>query len=148
MFLVLKIESRNLKTLKKFLLYLKTLKINFIIKQKNNKTKKKLLSILKSPHVNKKAQEQFEYKTFSYLIKIKTFCIKKFIVFMKKTQVKLFSDLKFKTTFYLNKYSHKNNINTILDPDKFTIIKSKQKKNIKNYLKIYDIYGEFNLKNV
>jgi ribosomal protein S10 len=63
---------------------------NFSIQ--NLPTKKKRLTLLKSPHVNKKAKEQFElkiYKTAIYINNIKTKNFLKFLIFNKPKNIKL-----------------------------------------------------------
>ena len=68
MFINIKISSKNKKSLQNFLKVFelfcekKNLKSNTFIKYFSQKQKtSNIYTILKSPHVNKKAQEQFEY---------------------------------------------------------------------------------------
>ena len=60
MFIILSIYSKNLNSLTNFLKFF-------------------FLSVLKSPHVNKKSQEQFEYYIYTKQLKIHVFQIAKFL---------------------------------------------------------------------
>ena len=70
MFFTINLYSKNLNSINKFLNFFgnktikKKLKINFFTSRYQKPVKKKILTILKSPHVNKKAQEQFEYRIY------------------------------------------------------------------------------------
>lgn len=164
------IQSKNKQSIKKFSLFLTkilTIEFNAIVKLFRKKNRKKILTILKSPHVNKSAQEQFEFRTYSrkYLI----FSPQQFkcLLFLKKSQKDLFADvgLKFVWTrnsivsksiktqlFNLNHYSitkpteRTQNINPSefrklsIHNSKFNILEK-----IAQFLKVLDIYGELNL---
>ena len=123
---------------------------NSLKKQFKNKKNKKKIVILKSPHVNKQAQEQFEYHMFSKQIKIYSFHILKFLIFLKKIQLKLFPDIKFKISFYFLKDLKKIKLKTF-SPDTFlyylynkkNLTSKNTQKITKIYLKLLDLYGEF-----
>jgi ribosomal protein S10 len=129
------------------------------------KKKKKIITILKSPHVNKNAQEQFEYVFFSHQFNMYSPAhIYVFFNFIKKTRLSLFSDVKFKLKFIINPILLKKKQANIFNPNNFilsfykncinsnkTIMNSKKKKiklnknkkkNTSFYLKTFDIYGE------
>jgi ribosomal protein S10 len=55
-----------------------------------------LVSILTSPHVNKKAQEQFKIKMYSLQLKVKTFELLKFIILFKRLSVNLLPNINLK----------------------------------------------------
>nr|YP_009115283.1 ribosomal protein S10 [Berkeleya fennica]AJA05804.1 ribosomal protein S10 [Berkeleya fennica] len=63
------VQSRNRKSISTFFPFflssIQNLNFNIIQKYFEKKRKKKILTILKSPHVNKKAQEQFEFRYYS-----------------------------------------------------------------------------------
>jgi ribosomal protein S10 len=149
MFINLKISSKNKESLKKFLkvflFFCKKNKINFFIKYFSQKQKTHIFTILKSPHVNKKAQEQFEYRLFSKQLNIFSFQILKFIITLKKIQTKLFPDIKIKIKFILNtKKLNKYKI-TSLAPKNFNLCMFENKNHhlkIEPYLKLLDMYGE------
>lgn len=152
MFINLYIYSKNRHSLIKFLDFFfkvaekKVLKIKIFSVFYKSKKEKTHFSILRSPHVNKKSQEQFEYCLFTKQIKIYSFQFFKLLFFLKELQITLFPDVKFKIKFLLNKNLHQNR--KILNPDKFllkncqkvTYIKTKRITN--TYLKLFDVYGE------
>ena len=93
------ITSRNKNSIYNFFLFFNrtsssTLNARVIYCQKN--LKKKRLTILKSPHVNKKAQEQFEYRLFKKQFRIEVTKIFKYLIFLKKLNYNLFSDIHIK----------------------------------------------------
>ena len=164
----LTIISKNKTTLINFFKFFankKLININFLQKYFKNKTKKKFLTILKSPHINKSAQEQFEMRFFSK--KTTIYSPKNFqsLIFLKKIKLNIFPDIKIKIKFFANK---KLKIKTqLLNPNNFQLnyydsfIKQssyvnshqfiKKPKNdkppirqIDNFLKILDSYGEVN----
>jgi len=85
MFIIIFIYSKNLNSLTNFLKFFYRLKKNKVIKikfhstQSQRKKKFSFFSTLKSPHVNKKSQEQFEYNKHSKKLKICVFQITKFL---------------------------------------------------------------------
>lgn len=169
----LTIVSKNKNTLKHFLKFFKNNEIinfNFIQTYFQNKNKKKLLTLLKSPHVNKSAQEQFETRLFSN--KVTIYSTKNFqsLIFLKKIKISLFPDIKIKIKFFVNKNLESKTQKQLLNPNNFKIAYFKnivrkqtyntiscklkkmynnEKKTIKqtnSLLKIFDTYGELNLK--
>lgn len=128
------INSKNQKSLFKFVDFLnKNLVINFNYLKKSikKKTGKKVITILKSPHVNKKAQEQFEIRLFSKQLKIDTTQTLKLLVFLKKINIYLFPDINIKIKFY-GSINKKNLLQKkILNPDNLNV-----KKVIKTYKNI------------
>ena len=96
----------------------------------NKKLKRVVISVLKSPHVNKTAQEQFEYKIFKGKLFFKSKNFLRILLLLKKFSNNLFSDVNIKVCF---------------------ITKPKESLHLKNYhltkinssyLKIADINGE------
>lgn len=115
--------SKNKKSLNNFLKFLEhDLKIQQI--QKSTKyikrdTKKKRITVLKSPHVNKSAQEQFEYRVYSLGISFYSSRVKKNLVLLKKVKNQLFPDIKIKIKGILK--IKQNFIRKMtLNPDNFT----------------------------
>ncbi len=156
--------SKNKKSLDKaFFFYLHH---NIITKSFLKKRKKQFFTILKSPHINKTAQEQFDILTFSRQLTIYPTKSLKFLFFLKKMNLnlfssvklkiklvihnkkgrelhtKLFNPIKYKLNILLNK-NISNNYNLIKET-KFNNINDTTKK-IKSFLKILDIYGELNI---
>lgn len=148
MFFTINIQSKNLKSLNKFLMILnnenffKKLHIKFFkIMHKSNKTKK-VLTILKSPHVNKSAQEQFEHITY----KKNVICFSEqpflFILVLKSLRFKHFSDIsvliKFNSDTIKAKTILKNNIDFL-----FLKLNPEKKNHLIEYLKMIELNGEF-----
>jgi ribosomal protein S10 len=67
--------------------------IKLFVKLLRNQKKTIHFSILKSPHVNKKAQEQFGYTVFKKSILIDEVISLHFIILIKKLFSTLFSDM-------------------------------------------------------
>lgn len=152
--------SKNKQSLIKFLFFLiNNTKTNFIIyKYFKKEEKKKIISVLKSPHVNKKAQDQFEFKYYASQFILLFYNSPKCLINLKKMKNLLFSDVEIRTTFVLTQNFLKTKI---FDPRNYIIkncsceIKFKNKnykkyklrviKKVKNYLKIFDCYGELSL---
>ena len=137
MIIKLNLKSKNIKSLKYFLFLIQEFhktydsqSLKFITIKK---VKKVLFSVLKSPHVNKRAQEQFEYKIFTCRIAIYTQNYLKVLLLIKTLHENFFSDILIKVSFVL--------VNKNLSP------KFQFKKIDSNYLKFADIYGENLLKN-
>ena len=141
MFINIYISSKNLSSLKIFTSFIfklvnnKKLISKGSIKSFQLKNTKKIFTVLKSPHVNKTAQTQLEYRVY-------------------KKQLTIFSNIPFKVLFFL-KYVHENSFADVA-------VKLKLNTNFKNitknfspnnncdtklYLKYLDICGEFNFKN-
>lgn len=85
MFIIVSIYSKNLSSLTNFLKFFYRLKKNKIFKLKfytvqSQKNKNfSFFSTLQSPHVNKKSQEQFEYRVHNKKLKIHVSQIAKFL---------------------------------------------------------------------
>jgi ribosomal protein S10 len=98
------IRSLDKITIDLYLFYIKAIlkKINFnILSVQYLPIKKKRISILKSPHVNKKAVDQFEYKLYRVLLTFTIFLkpnqsIVSFFLINKPKNIKV--TLKYKST--------------------------------------------------
>ena len=96
------VTSRNKQSLSNFLIFVHTIFNDSLIhklRKKNNK--KKVITVLKSPHVNKSAQEQFEFRTFSVQLSLLFHGISTDIVILKNIKAKLFPDVKLRLKFSL-----------------------------------------------
>ena len=167
--------SKNKESLKNFFkfqkrsLEIQQFQIPFCYK-KNKKTKQKI-SVLKSPHVNKTAQEQFELKTYSITIIVKSYKVQKYILLLKKIKNQLFPDVKIKIKSHFSiKNTEIHLKDKFINPNKFTFkilkfnftkqvlsfkelktyrkINNNLNKNLLektvNSLKIFDYCGDFN----
>lgn len=132
--------SKNKNSLNSaFLFFFKTSNLNFNIVKKyfQKKTDKHFLTILKSPHVNKKAQEQFEIRIYSKQLSIYSPKKLKYLFFLKKIQENLFSDVKLKIKFSITEKKQNNLRFTTFNPDNFKLNINKnftsQKNNLQNF---------------
>lgn len=153
--------SKNKKSIEKFMNFFS--KNNTIHKYLPRKNKRQILTILKSPHINKKAQEQFESKIYSKQIDCSLIDNVDQLIFTKKIKNALFSDIQVKIKNTNNKTFIKKNKNFTFCPKNFDLeiyfkyenknaalqylkknktIKTNIEK-IKNLIKIYNVYGEF-----
>ena len=168
------IFSKNKKTLQNFLIFLKQklpiLKLNTITKYNTKKNQHKKITILKSTHINKTAQERYEYKTYVLNVKTNTFKPFKYLLFFKKLKNNSFPTIKIKIestiknkrlnikTNYLNLKNYQLKLNIIKNLQQWESKKCKNKKKINhlnlysnltektlNYLKITDCFGEFQI---
>lgn len=157
------IKSKNKNSINNFITFFNKNKFDIIQKYSHKKTKKKRLTILKSPHVNKKAQEQFESRMFKKQLTIQITKSYKYLIFLKKLNYNLFPDISIKIQYRKNlkllplQIFYPNNFKF----NKYVILKNlnvknlnQQKQNKKLHtnlitkktnflLKIFDIYGQF-----
>ena len=157
MYLELRVTSKNKQSIKNFLYFFfeKNL-INIILNKFNKKNKIKKFTILKAPHVNKTAQEQFEYRLIVNKVNWYVFKTLKFLILIKNIQNNLFSDIKIEINiiccninkkiktklFSPDKYKNNNTyLNQIL-PKLVKRIKHKKPRRNSKYLKMFDIFGE------
>merc|ERR1712084_118009 len=102
MFIKLSIKAKRKKSLLFFLYVLN--KFNQINKLKliSKKKFKKRFTVLKSPHVNKNAQEQFEFNLFSIDIAISKFQLSKLLIILKKIKNNFCYDIHIKIEFLID----------------------------------------------
>tara|TARA_B110000908_G_C10059460_1_gene359921 strand:- start:57 stop:515 length:459 start_codon:yes stop_codon:yes gene_type:complete len=150
MFVIIDIYSKNYKSLKNFLsvfndeTIIKKLKISILKNKAKKPLKKKVITVLKSPHVNKTAQEKFEYRVYKERVKCFVPQILLLLIFIKKIKLNSFSDIKFKlnfiSSFNIEEIKIKNNINI----NNFSLVHKEL--NLIKYLKLLTISGEYLLK--
>ena len=139
------VYGKNKKTIDNFLIFLKkTPQQNFQILKKQSKITR--FSVLKSPHINKKAQEHFQFIQFCISLSFVTTQLKKKLLFLKKIKNQLFPDLKvvIKGT-YLGKTKSINffspNDTIIYNQKKVKLTFKFLLKKSLFYLKVLDYYG-------
>ena len=144
-----KVVSNNPNSIQKlflFFFYNKKIRYNKIKKYFQKKKKKKILTILKTPHVNKTAQEQFEYRIYSKQITMYSSQGFQYLVFLKKISVNLWPEIKIKIKIDMNQSSEKQI--AILNPThlKRDFFKGDNRENLKlktkSMIEAFDIYGE------
>merc|ERR1712157_596531 len=97
---------------------------------KRKKKRKNIITILKSPHVNKKAQTQFQRVTYATIGKYFSWEKRKSIIYLKKFKDNLFPGLKLKIekTFCVKDNSKRTFNNKILLIKKSTFLPFSVKK--------------------
>ena len=149
MFVNIFISSKNRLSLNASLIFiLKSLgdirtKTSFSAFQHSKPTTIKRITVLKSPHVNKKAQEQFESRTYKTQVSLYTAQTLKFLKILKKIQFKLFADVNIKIRVAISDRKFNFKSRKKLNPNEFFSKKKNSKKLKTNcYLKLLDMYGE------
>lgn len=105
-------------------------------KQFPKKTKQKKLTILKSPHVNKKAQEQFEIRIFRRQLTTQSIKNFKYLILLKNLSFKLFSDINIILKYNIKKKSDRKLNLKIFTPENFKLDKFFYFKNYNIKLKL------------
>ena len=144
------LSSNNKESIKLFFLfcfYNKNLDLFLIKYYLQKKHENKILTILKSPHIDKKAQEQFEKKIFVKNLSLYSRKLPKYLLFLKKIRNFIFSDVHLKVKFNVKNKNDKN-LFCDLDQLKLNIFQNvlplkKNSEKINNLIKTMDIYGEF-----
>ena len=165
------ITSRNKNSINDFLLFFnknKFYNLNVIKKCFQKRIEKKKLTILKSPHVNKRAQEQFESRLFKKQLTVKTTKNLKYLIYIKRLGYDLFPDINirlkyiinnkdilklglkifnpnyFKMNKYYNFIGNNFNVQRLSQlKKKLFLLKLLLVKKANHTLKIFDLYGEF-----
>lgn len=169
MFFYLKVSCKDKKILEKFTrVFTKIKSLPIFVKPFPKHEKRKFITILKSPHVNKTAQEQFEYRFFSKHFLVFSVKPQIFFLLFKKLKNLSFSGIKLEvkgvfeknmTNKYILKLVNPDNV-VLQKPDSVEISfkKEKTKNEIsklsinnpdlsKKYIQLFDSYGELYLKN-
>ena len=154
MFVNIYVYSKNYVSLKTFLNFFfkvcndKNLKTYFVLIQHSKPKVIKKFTVLKSPHVNKKAQEQFEFRLYKNQLSIYSYQHLKLLTILKKIQAKLFADIKIKVQFVFNYKKFEKEKKEKFNPNKvFSKKKCGNKSKTNIYLKLLDIHGEIHFKN-
>lgn len=150
MFIIIDIYSKNYNSLISFFeTFLNKNVCNklklIILKSSLQKRKKKTkFTVLKSPHVNKTAQEQFEYRIYKKQLKCFAFQSVLFLMFLKQVKFYLFSDIKIKVNIVNNYNNSRKKLQNKFNVDNYHLNLSKS--NFITYLTVFGMYGEVALK--
>jgi len=173
MFFYLKVSCKDKSILKKFISFFTKIKsLPIFIKPFPKHEKRKFITILKSPHVNKTAQEQFEYRFFSKHFLIFSFKPLIFFLLLKKLKNFSFSGIKLEVKGLFEKSKTQKYALKLISPDNIVLQNvhlnqksfKKNKKRYatsklvlndynfestlsKKYIQLFDSYGEIYLKN-
>ena len=138
MFVYLSVKTKNIST---FYYYFNSIFFKFnryvLILKQFKKKKKKIITVLRSPHVNKKSKESFEYCMFSIELLLYVVDLNIFINELCKIRNNIFLDVNVKIKLLHLKLRKLKSLNHFLVKK---CISSK-------YLKLLDIVGETNLNN-
>jgi hypothetical protein len=138
MFVYLSVKTKNIST---FYYYFNSIFFKFnryvLILKQFKKKKKKIITVLRSPHVNKKSKESFEYCMFSIELLLYVVDLNIFINELCKIRNNIFLDVNVKIKLLHLKLRKLKSLNHFLVKK---CISSK-------YLKLLDIVGEINLNN-
>ena len=169
MFFYLKVSCKDKKILEKFTrIFTKIKSLPIFIKPFPKYEKRKFVTILKSPHVNKTAQEQFEYRFFSKHFLVFSMKPQIFFLLLKRLKNFSFSGIKLEVKGVFEKNITNKYILKLVNPDNIVLQtsylnqKSFRKEKTKNkdfkfvisnldlskkYIQLFDSYGEIYLKN-
>ena len=144
MFFQLKVAAKDKKVLKVFLNFFSALqKTSSTWTIVSNSINKNVITILKSPHVNKTAQEQFEYRIYTKKILINSYKPFLFLLTLKKIKGLSFPGLSIKVTGMPDKENKFGNTLTLLNPKNFNLPVDKT---FFKYVQLFDCHGEMLLK--
>ena len=160
MFFNLKVSTKDKKVLENFVQFLSKLDASLVmIKNFPKQKKRKFITILNSPHVNKTAQEQFEFRFYSNYFLVSSLKPFSFFLLLKKIKNFGFSGVKLEVQGLLNEKGYHKRILKSLNPDLVSLnIKNDsiflsdkkvigEKASKKKYIQLFDCYGEVCLKN-
>lgn len=155
MFFYISASSKDKKVLKKFSSFLYKLEASTLtLKYFSRQKKRKFITILKSPHVNKTAQEQFEYRFYKKQFLISSFKPLTFLFFLKKIKNVSFSGLNLQVKGIASLKGKNMQLLKLVNPDNFVLNeRSKNLRNVsfltddslKEYIRLFDCYGELYL---
>ena len=152
MFFYVKVFSKDNNDLKSFFRFLNQLANSpIILKHFSKQKKRKFVTILKSPHVNKTAQEQFEFRFYHKEFLVDSFKPLTFFLLLKRLKNLSFPGLKIKVTGLLNSNKKNKSFLRAVNPDnivlnhKFSKVTSISQR---SYIPLFDCYGELYLKNL
>jgi len=159
MFLHIKITAKDRKVLKDFGQFISKLQLTSnSLRSLSKRNLRKFITVLKSPHVNKTAQEQFEFRIYTTEFVISSFKPMTLLLILKKINNLSFSGLNLKIKGLFKENTRKKL--TALNPDrvhlntteKFNPLSHVNSSSIQNslplkrYIQLFDCYGEIALK--
>lgn len=145
MFFQLQVLAKDKKVLELFVKFFLTLqKASSTWKVVFNSKKRDVITVLKSPHVNKTAQEQFEYRVYSKKIIINSFKPSIFLLVLKKIKSFSFPGISLKVIGVSNKSNKMSKTLELFNPKNFYLVNSS--KCFSKYIQLFDCQGEILLK--
>jgi ribosomal protein S10 len=156
MFFYLKVSSKDKKVLEKFVQFLSKLEnSSTVLKHFAKQKQRKFITILKSPHVNKTAQEQFEFRFYSKQFLINSLKPLTYFLFLKKIKNASFPGIKLELKGLFSKFEENKMLLKLANPDNI-ITQNKRDLKISNqlkffqtkYIQLFDCYGEMRVKSM
>jgi len=145
MFFQLQILAKDKKVLELFInFFLSLQKASSTWKVVFNSKKRDVITVLKSPHVNKTAQEQFEYRVYSKKIRINSFKPSIFLLVLKKIKSFSFPGISLKVIGVCNKSNKLSKTLKLFDPKNLYLANGS--KCFSKYIQLFDCQGEIILK--
>ena len=159
MFFHIKVSAKDKKVLENFGQFISKLQLTSnSLRLLSKRNLRKFVTVLKSPHVNKTAQEQFEFRVYTKEFIISSFKPLTLFLILKKINDSSFSGLNLKIESLFKQNSKKKLI--ALDPDNVNLntvekfnplvpsdLSSSQSFSLsKRYIQLFDCYGEMVLK--
>jgi len=125
--------------------------LNLLISHSPKQQIRKFITVLKSPHVNKSAQEQFEYRIYTKKLSVNSPQALKFFSIIKKVKNVSFPGVDLKVKGVFEKKKEFKNLLHCMNPDNLNIdfFQTALKQNhlkITKYIQILDCYGEYSAK--
>jgi hypothetical protein len=120
-----------------------------VIKYVPKQQKRKFVTILKSPHINKTAQEQFEFRHYSKEFIVNSVKPLTFFLIIKKLKNLSFSGLKLEVKGLFNFEKKNKSFLNQLDPDNIILNQHRTSTKLsfqKRSIQLFDCYGEMWLK--
>jgi len=163
MFFYLRVSCKDKRILKKFINFFTKLRsLPIFIKPFSKREKRKFVTVLKSPHVNKTAQEQFEYRFFFKDFLVFSSKPSIFFLFLKKLKNFSFSGIKIEVQGLFEKKRIAKHVLKLINPDNIVLQNICFKQNnlkkdkistsdlslSKKYIQLFDSYGEICLQNI
>merc|ERR1712194_334198 len=115
----------------------------------NKKKTKNKFTVLKSPHVNKKAREQFEIRNYTKILNIYSYQTLLLLFVIKRIKVSSFSEVELKIDLKYNLAQLQKHLKSNFNLNNSFLNKLNLKGNryeingsTKNYLKRLDVFGE------
>lgn len=157
MFFYVEICSKSKISLKQFLEFILRIQSpNLVISSFPKQKIKKFVTVLKSPHVNKTAQEQFEFRVHTKKLRIKSFQFLKLFSILKMVKNLSFPGINLKIKSVFQKKKEIKYISTSMNPKNVNLaffestldntVSTTRFWKIKKYINILDSYGECSVK--
>lgn len=159
MFFHIKVSAKDKKVLEKFGQFLSKLQLTSnSLRLLSKRNLRKFITVLKSPHVNKTAQEQFEFRIYTKEFVISSFKPLTLFLILKKINNLSFSGLNLKIERLFKRDTKKklialnpdnvdlNTMEKLNRPSLSNLSSIQNFSSSKRYIQLFDCYGEMVLK--